>query len=59
MGRKDRGSVGQGAHSGQNRVMTVLGIAIIVVLVLAVLVLATGLGEMTPWDGGEASDTTQ
>ena len=54
-GRRDE----KGAHSGKNRTMTTLGIAVIVILVLAVLLLATGLGEMTPWDGGEASDTPQ
>jgi hypothetical protein len=49
----------QGAHSGRNRTMSMLGIGLIVVLVLAVILLATGLAEMTPWDGGDASNTTQ
>jgi hypothetical protein len=59
MAGNDRSREDRGAHAGQNRPMRLIGIGMIVILVLAVILLATGIGEMTPWDvGGADSNST-
>jgi hypothetical protein len=60
MAGEDRSGRVRDANSGENRPMKLIGFGIIAILVIAVILLATGLGEMAPWDiGGAASSNTQ